>query len=83
MPRRWRIPLLVAGAALAAAAVLLPELLGPGLLTCAPALALFVALLVHRYPGERRLVRWLSRRRGRRRTTVVVLGGRRRGYPPA
>ncbi|WP_246852260.1 hypothetical protein [Patulibacter sp. SYSU D01012] len=83
MPRRWRMPLLLLGALLTVGVVLLPEILGPGVLTCAPAVALVLALALHRYPGERRLVRWLSRRRGRRRVAVVVLGRSRRGHPPA
>lgn len=70
MSRSRCITLALAAAVLVAALSLAPELLVPGVLSCAPALVLLGCLWLGRFPGHERLVRWITRRRRRPRRSL-------------
>lgn len=72
MSRFRCITLLLAVAALGAAMLATPELVVPGVLSCAPALVLLACLWLGRFPGHERLVRWIARRRRKRPITGAL-----------
>lgn len=73
MSRSRCITLALAVAVLVLALLAAPELVVPGVLSCAPALILLGCLWLGRFPGHERLVRWITRRRRRRRTLGSIL----------
>lgn len=73
MSRSRCITLALAVAVLVLALLAAPELVVPGVLSCAPALVLLGCLWLGRFPGHERLVRWITRRRRPRRSLGGIL----------
>ncbi len=72
MFRSRRIRLVLVAALIVVAVVALPGVVVPGVLACAPALLLLGCLWLGRYPGQERIVRWMSRRRRPRRRAAIA-----------